>query len=203
LTAALKSGDTEPFALGTFFSAVSRRGIAGRFPAAFALRAGRSEDADEAEFPCAVCASAIGEIARILSGVRDDASDETVSRELGSAVTEFCELPRLGPITGRRLFALDATNRFVDCPLFFTGEGTVAVECFISSPLTVVLSDEVISGSFSSSSGESWGDRNRAVGRGPVADGPRDFFKIGCAGGGFEALDERLRRPLSFANSCL
>ena len=30
------------------------------------------------------------------------------------------------------------------------------------------------------------GDANRAVGRGPDAEGPLDFFRMGCDGGGLE-----------------
>ena len=39
---------------------------------------------------------------------------------------------------------------------------------------------------------ESWGEINRAVGRGPVVEGPRVFFKIGCGvtAGAFDAIDD-------------
>jgi hypothetical protein len=97
---------------------------------------------------------------------------------------------------------VEATNLFVVCPFFFAGEYVTAV--FMSTPVAVVLPEEGISASLASSSGESWGERNRAVGRGPFVEGPLDFFKIGCVGGGFDALDERLRNPFSLAmSSCL
>lgn len=32
---------------------------------------------------------------------------------------------------------------------------------------------------------------NRAVGRGPEEEGPLAFFKIGCGGGGLDALEDR------------
>jgi hypothetical protein len=41
-------------------------------------------------------------------------------------VTEVCELPLLGAIMGRLLFAEDATNLFVGWTFFFAGEGVVA-----------------------------------------------------------------------------
>lgn len=40
------------------------------------------------------------------------------------------------------------------------------------------------------SSSESWGEMNRAVGLGPVVDGPLVFFRIGCGIGGLEADED-------------
>lgn len=57
-----------------------------------------------------------------------------------------------------------------------------------SDTVAAVLPEEGIS----SSPADSWGDTKRAVGRGPDDDGPRAFFKIGWAGGGFEALEDNV-----------
>lgn len=73
----------------------------------------------------------------------------------------------------------------------------------MSVATVVALLDEGISGSLVSASGEPCGDKKRAVGRGPIVDGPRDFLRIGCAGGGFDALEERLRSAVSPMISCL
>jgi hypothetical protein len=50
---------------------------------------------------------------------------------------------------------------------------------------TAVLPEDT-SPSLISSSSEPAGDTKRAVGRGPEAEGPLDFFRIGCRGGGLE-----------------
>lgn len=52
------------------------------------------------------------------------------------------------------------------------------------------LADEV----WSPSSCDSWGEMKRAVGRGPVLDGPRVFFKMGCGidAGGRDATDDEV-----------
>lgn len=78
------------------------------------------------------------------------------------------------------------------------------VEGRISDKGVTVLPDETISESLpsscSSSFADSCGETNRAVGRGPEDDGPLDFFKMGWAGGGLEALEDMLFSPLlSFA----
>jgi hypothetical protein len=49
---------------------------------------------------------------------------------------------------------------------------------------TAVLPEDTSSSLTSSS--EPAGDTKRAVGRGPEAEGPLDFFRIGCRGGGLE-----------------
>lgn len=51
-----------------------------------------------------------------------------------------------------------------------------------------------------SSFSESWGDMKRAVGRGPVVNGPRDFFNMGCGmmTGVFEAVEDDVVLGLLF-----
>lgn len=56
----------------------------------------------------------------------------------------------------------------------------------ISELSTEVVLDDAASPSFPVSSPEAGGEANRAVGRGPDEDGPLDFFRIGCGGGGLE-----------------
>lgn len=70
----------------------------------------------------------------------------------------------------------------------------------ISEFAVAVLPDEGILLSLVSSWSDSGGgEANRAVGRGPaVANGLRDFFKIGCDGGGFDALDDRFLEDTTF-----
>jgi hypothetical protein len=68
--------------------------------------------------------------------------------------------------------------------VFFFGEETTYTGA--SEAVAAVLPEEGIS----SSSADSWGDTKRAVGRGPDDDGPRAFFRIGWAGGGFDALED-------------
>lgn len=67
----------------------------------------------------------------------------------------------------------------------------------ISSPVVAVLPDEGMSLSLLPSSSESGGDTNRAVGLGPVVSGLFVFFRIGCEGGGFDALEDKLRIDVS------
>lgn len=67
-----------------------------------------------------------------------------------------------------------------------TGDFTVARR--ISRPFVAMLPDDV-SSSFTSSSSDTWGDMNRAVGRGPEVEGPLDFLRIGCGGGGLKEED--------------
>lgn len=55
----------------------------------------------------------------------------------------------------------------------------------ISDAVIAVLPEDT-SPSLISSSSEPGGETNRAVGRGPDAEGPRDFFSIGWGGGGLE-----------------
>ncbi len=72
----------------------------------------------------------------------------------------------------------------------------------ISKDVTIVLPDET-SSSFVSSLSDAGGETNRAVGRGPEADGPLDFFRIGCGGGGLD--DEGvgdLTSPFEESESC-
>lgn len=58
----------------------------------------------------------------------------------------------------------------------------------ICMPVAAVLPEDV-SLSLDASSSESCGETNLAVGRGPDVEGPRDFFRIGCGGGGLEDDD--------------
>lgn len=82
-------------------------------------------------------------------------------------------------------------------PLCVADGSLVDLVC-ISKPVVAVLPDEGMSLSFAPSSPGSGGDTNRAVGRSPVASGLRDFFKMGCEGGGLDALDDRLLIDASF-----
>lgn len=106
------------------------------------------------------------------------------------AVAEDCELWRRG-MAGRRLEAVDATK----APAFFFG---AVAGGFLRSSLVVEISGALASAPLGgaacaspgddSSSSDSGGETNRAVGRGPDVEGPLGFFKMGCEGGGL--LDE-------------
>lgn len=61
-----------------------------------------------------------------------------------------------------------------------------------SKPVGAVLPDERPSLSLLPSSPDSGGDTNRAVGFGPPVSGLLAFFKMGCDGGGFDALEDKL-----------
>lgn len=180
--------DTFGFA---FFSAVLR-GIAGRFPAAFALNPGGGWSIDTFEPPESgvtwfEVASGIGDTARCIIAFRDPA--EPTSRDPLSEVVDDCELILLG--RSGRLFAPpeDATNFLVGPVFFLAGD---ADDTRTSFPIVAVLPEEGMSLSLSSSSADSWGERKRAVGRGPDDEGPLAFLRMGCDGGGLEALEERL-----------
>lgn len=82
------------------------------------------------------------------------------------------------------MLAAEATKRFVGVEGFFLFDfaGDAAAATRISNPL--VLPEDVPSLVLKSSSADSCGDTNRAVGRGPDFESPLDFFKIGCGGGG-------------------
>jgi hypothetical protein len=56
----------------------------------------------------------------------------------------------------------------------------------IAETVAAAVPVDMVSPSWMASSPEAGGDANRAVGRGPDEDGPLDFFKIGCGGGGLE-----------------
>lgn len=95
---------------------------------------------------------------------------------------EDCELVRLG-IVGLRLDDVDATNVVV---FFFN-----LLACFLFLPSVVLElpgSWELVplplspSSSNSDPAGEACGETNRAVGRGPEAEGPLGFFRMGCKG---------------------
>ena len=135
--------------------------------------------------------SAIGDTVRAASELREP--DDCVSRDPTSEDVASLELSLRGSM-GRRLVAFEATNRFQPPGTFFlAGDCTVR----LSVPVAVVLVEDWSSMSSSSSTADSCGDRNLAVGRGPDAEGPLAFFRIGWEGGGFDALDERLRSPFS------
>ena len=142
---------------------------AGRFPAAFAL----SFDS-------------------VVSGVWPGDSLRALSFAVSDPPVADCELWRRG-IAGLRLDAADAT---IVGPFFLGGPvvGVFFLDSLVeelvgtfSSPpeATVVLLDEVTSLSLlpTSSASEPSGDTNRAVGRGPEAEGPLGFFRMGFPGG--------------------
>lgn len=58
-------------------------------------------------------------------------------------------------------------------------------------PVAATLPDDE-SSSLETSSSESCGETNLAVGRGPDVEGPLDFFRIGCGGGGLDDDDDRV-----------
>ena len=69
----------------------------------------------------------------------------------------------------------------VDCCLADKGSGGGG----ISKAAAAVLADTASSTEIASSY-EAGGDAKRAVGRGPDVEGPLDFFRMDCGGGGFE-----------------
>jgi hypothetical protein len=81
-------------------------------------------------------------------------------------------------ITGR-LFECpaEATNFLACTGAFFLGGEGLGVR--ISNPGVTVLPEDGMSPSIYCSSSDSWGEIKRAVGRGPVVDGPLGFFKMG------------------------
>ena len=186
----------------------------GRLPAAFALSFTTSRRDDDATLLCEAATedpadcSAIGGTGRGNAAYRE-LTEEPPSREPVSEPTEDCELRRRA-ISGRRFDAdEEATNFFVVPGDFFLSAlaGERLDVCFISSPVVAVLPDDPSSLSLVASStacsifssSESWGDTNRAVGRGPDAVGPLDFFKMGCRGGGLDADDEKFFAAASLA----
>lgn len=165
----------------------------GRLPAALALNLG---------LPLDLAGVFAGRSPRVgdpkSCGVEEplELDDEDLTLDPLSEVAEVCELAFLGS-TGRRLAAPVATTNLFPCTFFFGGE---AVGSRISSAGVTVLPDEAVSLSLSSSSSDGWGETKRAVGRGPDDEGPLGFFRIGCGGGGFAALEERSLNlaPVSF-----
>lgn len=127
-------------------------------------------------------------------------------------------------MAGRRLVAEDATKVgafflgvLVDGLLFSgfnVGVDPPADALVSTAELTAVLPDEAASLSReSSSASDSFGDTNRVLGRGPDAEGPLAFFRIGCGGGGLEdeagtgfgespSLDDALPPSLTRALGC-
>jgi hypothetical protein len=146
---------------------------------------------------CCEKVSETGDTARCVNELFEPAT-ETDSRDPTSGsleVVDDCELIRRG-ITGR-LLAVEApaTNFLVDPVAFFlAGEGAGLRN---SRPVAAVLPDDTIWLSGSSSSADSGGDTNRAVGLGPDDEGPLAFFRMGCEGRGFEAEETWLFKPLS------
>lgn len=61
---------------------------------------------------------------------------------------------------------------------------------------------DTASPSWMASSPEAGGEANRAVGRGPDEDGPLDFLRIGCGGGGLEEEGVRPFFPIDEAEPC-
>ena len=117
-------------------------------------------------------------------GLRDPADSASSLDDDPSEPYDDCELVFLTRI-GRRFGPPEETTNFFDPAIFFF-DGDLTLAAFISNAGTIVLPDEGMS---PLSSGEPAGDMKRAVGRGPVDDDPLGFFKIGCDGGGLEALD--------------
>ncbi|KAI6753165.1 hypothetical protein HG531_005334 [Fusarium graminearum] len=160
---------------------------AGRFPRAFSLITGRS-------FTTPLLWPLVGwsrsTVVRVLCGagccraaLRDPPDvPNPVSRIRGSAVeVDFFDGDIFLLARGE-----EGVNFWGGIVVFFIGEAVTYAGA--SEAVAAVLPDEGIS----SSSADSWGDTKRAVGRGPDADGPRTFFKIGWVGGGFEALEDRV-----------
>ena len=69
----------------------------------------------------------------------------------------------------------------VDCCLAGKGSGGGGI-----SKAAATVPADTASSTEMASSYEAGGDAKRAVGRGPDADGPLDFFRMDCGGGGFE-----------------
>lgn len=108
---------------------------------------------------------------------------------------DVCELCRRG-ITGRFFFvALVATN-----PGFFLVVADDFLSAFVfSTPTdeggcTTTWEFEPADETGSVSCSDSCGETNRAVGRGPVVEGPLVFFNIGCGMtvGGLDKLEDEL-----------
>lgn len=161
-------------------------GAAGRFPSAFALKVEVPSSArvDTPSFGVeaallTVCA-AWGKLCGLL-GPLDEATAFVPTSEGPAEEYELVFLASIG-----RLLPLEATNFRPAAVTFFLGGDLIAAR--ISRPGVIVLPDEGISSSFSASSSDACGDTNRAVGRGPVVEGPLGFFKIGWGGGGLNAL---------------
>ena len=129
------------------------------------------ECSTETDFPPAAVLLPVAELAFILASTDD--------WELGRRVIPGLEC----------LFAaLDAVYFLpvgVDFFSPFTGDFAGRRICM---PVAAVLPEDV-SLSLAASSSESCGETNLAVGRGPDVEGPRDFFRIGCGGGGREDDD--------------
>lgn len=103
---------------------------------------------------------------------------------------------------GRLLLDAETTNLLLPPEVLFFAKVEEEISESLEAALRINVLLEATPGSFSSSSADWCGERNRAVGRGPDDEaGPRLFLRIGCAGGGLEALDDRLRSSLSAANT--
>lgn len=171
----------------------------GCLPAALALRtAGRCDAVDtlssgsvdsHSALPCGC--SGIGEtvlscVELRVAAVGAVSFDEDCTAEFGNN----CELSFLFNA------CLPAGDAFSGADTALAAGGD-SVDIAISKPVIAVLPDEGMSLSLPPSSSDSGGDANRAVGFGPEDNGFLDFFKIGCDGGGFEALDDRLLMEVS------
>jgi hypothetical protein len=130
-----------------------------------------------------------GGMGGVLSGDDGGSVDAVVSAVLEEVSDEDCELLRR-TITG--LFFLTATGLFLltipeVAAAFFSvlelgepGEGGCTVTCELK------LADDI------DSSSDSCGEMKRAVGRGPVVEGPLDFLSMGCGitEGALDVVDE-------------
>lgn len=175
-------------------SFVAFRGTIGCFPAALALSTMGGRD----------------DVVDMLSSVSSD-SDSTafdVRSGMGETVLS-CVRPRVVVAVGVASLDGGCTITFAGCGLirlfntgrfevfvgsrneFLFADGTF-VEKDRSKPVRAVLPDEGMSLSLLPSSSDSGGETNRAVGFGPPVSGLLAFFRIGCDGGGFDALEDKL-----------
>src|SRR5690349_7414574 len=109
-------------------------------------------------------------------------------------------------MTGLFFFAPLETTK----PVFFRGPAPAAfLSSLVFSPsgegsCTTTCEFEPTEESGSVSFSDSWGEMKRAVGRGPLLEGPRVFFKMGggIAVGGLEADEEEVVLGLLWAGKC-
>jgi hypothetical protein len=106
---------------------------------------------------------------------------------MSEAPAEDCELVRRG-IVGLRLDDVEATNvvafffDLLPCPFLFSSFVLELAESLELTLGAVAVVEVVVPLSLapSSSTSDPVGDANRAVGRGPEAEGPLGFFRMGC-----------------------
>lgn len=158
--------------------------MAGRFPAALALKVEASWSVEEPELPCDFGVPDLPEASttevkpRCVVELRDPEGD------ISDPVADDCELGLRG-IAGRRLEVDELATNFL-LPGATTFFSTLGGTTRISAPPVAVLPDDTSWPSLLASSSDPRGEMNRAVGRGPDAEGPLGFFNIEAGGGGLE-----------------